>query len=157
MALYGFDAPRRGDPWAALEELRREMDGLLGTWGTGPASFPRLARATVHPPVNLYETDDSLVLTAEVPGVRDDDLEVSVQANQVTLRGRREVTLPEDASVHRRERLTGAFERSFALPFAVDADKAEAHTRAGVLMLRLPKPEQHQRRQIPVRSREEGR
>jgi HSP20 family protein len=105
----------------------------------------------VFPPVNLYDTADALVLTAELPGVRDADLEVSVEGEQVVLRGNRTIEYPRDASAHRRERQAGAFHRTVTLPFAVDGAKVDATYQSGVLLLRLPKPGEHQRRQIPVR------
>jgi HSP20 family protein len=156
MAVYGFGGRRPGDPLTAFDELRREIDGLLGSWGRGFASgsgvgAPAVA-AGVHPAVNLYEADGQLVLTAELPGVREEDLDVSIQANRVTLKGRRSIEHPEGASAHRRERQGGAFHRTVVLPYEVDAEKAEASYRHGVLMLRLPRPEEQQRRRIPVQS-----
>jgi len=153
MALYGFEGPRWSDPAQALDELRRELDSLLGSWGQGaPWAGVTGGRANVYPPVNLFETGDGAVLTAELPGVREEDLEISVQGNRVSLRGQRAITHPEDASAHRRERQAGAFHRTVVLPFDVDGDKAEAVYRQGVLMLRLPKPDSQQPRRISVRS-----
>ena len=150
MPLHGFETPRWGEPWAAFDELRREIDGLLGSFGTrGPAP---VRAPNVFPPVNLYDGADALVLTAELPGVREQDLEVSVEGSQLVLRGQRAIDYPEDASAHRRERQVGAFHRTVTLPYAVDGDKVEASYRHGVLLLRLPKPGKHQRRQIPVRT-----
>jgi len=153
MALYGFENPRWGEPWAAFDQLRREIDGLLSSWGQwGLPESASFGAPTVFPPVNLYEAADSLVLTAELPGVREEDLDVSVQANQLVLRGQRAIDYPENAAAHRRERQAGAFHRTVELPYAVDADKVEATYRHGVLLLRLPKPDEHQRRRIPVSS-----
>jgi HSP20 family protein len=145
-SFYGNENFRWDDPWAAFDRLRREMESLIGA--------PELALRTpnVFPPVNLYDTADSLVLMAEVPGVRREDLDVSVQGQQVVLRGQRSITYPEGASAHRRERQVGAFHRTVELPFVVDGSKVEATYRHGVLMLRLPKPDQQLRRQIEVRA-----
>jgi HSP20 family protein len=153
MALRGFEGPRWRDPASALDELRREIDGLLGTWGqAAPWGAGASLRSGVYPPVNLYETADGAVLTAELPGVREEDLEVSVQANRVSLRGQRAIAYPEDASAHRRERQVGGFHRTVVLPFDVDGDRVEASYRQGVLVLRLPKPDGQQRRRISVKS-----
>jgi HSP20 family protein len=146
-SFFGTDVPRWEDPWAALARLRQEMLALLGPQELPPRS------PNVFPPTNLYDTADSLVLMAELPGVRETDLEVSVQGSRVTLRGQRSIEHPEGASAHRLERQAGAFHRTVELPFVVDADKVEATCRHGVLMLRLPKPGERQRRQIPVRTR----
>jgi HSP20 family protein len=148
-SFYGTDSPRWEDPWATFERLRREMQSLLG--GPGWTALP-LRTPNVFPPTNLYDTADSLVLIAEVPGVREQDFDISVQGSQVVLRGQRSIAYPEGASAHRRERQAGSFHRTVELPFAVDAGKVEATYRNGVLMLRVPKPGEHQRRQIRVRA-----
>ncbi|UCE86352.1 MAG: Hsp20/alpha crystallin family protein [Deltaproteobacteria bacterium] len=152
MAFYGLD-PRRGDPWSAFDQLRREMDSWLGSWRSERRpNAARLAWSGAHPPVNLYETPDSLVLATEVPGVREEDLEVSVRANQIQIKGQREIAYAGDASVHRRERQAGSFQRTVELPIAVDSEKADASYRNGVLMVRMPKSAAHQPRRISVRS-----
>ena len=150
MAPYGVELPRWGEPWSAFDRLRREIDHLLHAWSTVPTGFPGL-RPQVFPPVNLYETAEGLVLTAEVPGVGKEDLEVSVHGNQVVLRGERRIGYPETASPHRRERRSGAFVRTVVLPRAVDPDDAEATCRNGVLTLRLGRRGERARRRIPVR------
>jgi HSP20 family protein len=78
------------------------------------------------------------------------DVDLSIESNRVTLRGERRVERPGDASAHRLERPSGSFQRTVELPGDVDADKAEATCRHGVLMLRIPKAPQHQRRRITV-------
>jgi HSP20 family protein len=147
--FYGTENPRWEDSWTTFDRLRREMQSLLGSpaW----SEFPQRS-ASVFPPTNLYDAHDSLVLMAEMPGVREKDLDVSVQGNQVVLRGERRIEYPEKASAHRRERQEGAFHRTVELPFVVDPDKVEASYRNGVLMLRMPKPSERQRRQIHVRT-----
>lgn len=147
-SFLGSAGSRREDPWAALVRLQREMQNVLAPgWSESPLQSPN-----VFPPTNLYDTADSLVLMSEVPGVRPEDLDVSVQGSRVVLRGQRSIEYPHGASAHRRERQAGAFHRTVELPFVVDADKVEATYRNGVLMLRLPKPGGHQRRQIQVRA-----
>jgi HSP20 family protein len=142
----GFAA---ADPWATLEELRRGLDELAG--GGVPGAAP-VATAGVHPPINLYETRDAWVLTAELPGVRPESLEVSVTESRVTLRGERRVEYPKDpgTSLHRRERASGIFRRSVELPAGIDADHAEAACRHGVLVLRIPKAAEAKPRHITV-------
>lgn len=145
MDLFGFSTwPRPG--WETLERLRRDVDELFqgrGALGLGGQPYPA---------VNLYETENGYVLTAELPGLLREDLGVSIEANRVTLRGEREITYPRDerSSLHRRERQAGSFRRTVDLPIPVDSDKAEAIYRHGVLMLRLPKAAEHRPRQIAV-------
>jgi len=149
MAYYGITHPT-GDPWALLDRVRREMDSILPRLGSvGP-----VASANVYPPVNLYETDDDFVLVAELPGVKREDLDVTIEANRIVLRGERRVEHPADekTSVHRRERGTGVFRRSFEFPVPVDSEKAEAAYRNGLLRVRLPKAASHRPRQIAVQA-----
>ena len=108
----------------------------------------------VFPAVNFYETADAYLLTAELPGIAPDDIEVSLQGSTVTLSGERKIdySTQKDVSLHRRERQAGSFRRAFQLPVAIDGDKIEAMHKNGVLMLRLPKTPEQQPRQIPVRT-----
>jgi HSP20 family protein len=146
MAQYWLSEPWSSEPWMSFDQLRRGMDQLFQRSGAGTAR-----RAGAFPPVNLYETADGYVLTAELPGVRAEDLEISIEQNRVTLGGQREIARPEDASVHRAERPSGSFRRTVELPAEVDADKAEAAHRNGVLSVRFPKAEKHQPRRISVK------
>lgn len=145
MARYWLTDPRPGDPWSALDQLRRGMDSLMEHWETGA-----VRQTGVFPPVNIYEAGDAYVLTAELPGLSSDQIEVSVEANRVTLRGERKIEYPAEAGRHRLERQAGFFRRTLELPLEVDAGKAEAVYRHGVLMLRIPKAPQHQPRRISV-------
>ena len=135
------------EPRGGFDALRREMDGLFDRFGT----FSALARG-VFPPVNLYENDDAYVLTAELPGIAPEELEVSLEGSTVTLRGERKPFAEEGASVHRSERAVGTFRRAVDLPVAIDGEKVEAVHRGGVLTLRLPKAPEHRPRQISVKA-----
>ena len=145
-------------PWVAEPEggpfgqLRREMDALFNRFG-GPSSLSSEWRG-VFPAVNLYETADAYVLTAELPGVKPDDIHVTLERSTVTLQGERKIDYENqaEASLHRRERQAGSFRRAFALPTPVDPEAIEAVHRNGVLQLRLPKTPEAQPRQIPVRT-----
>ena len=139
------------DPWRELDQLRREMDGIFGRLGT----TPRVSGGArgVYPAVNLYETADAYVLTAELPGVNPEDVEVSLEGPTVTLSGERKIDYAaQEASGHRRERQAGSFRRAFELPAAIDADKVEAVQKHGVLMLRMPKAPEHRARQISIKT-----
>jgi len=137
------------ESWGSYDVLRREMDDLLERFGVLPSA--QVARGA-FPPVNLYETEDAYVLTAEVPGLAPEELEISLEGATVTLRGERKVAPEEGASVHRSERPSGAFRRAFDLPVPIDAEKVEAVHRHGVLTLRLPKAPEHRPRQISVKA-----
>lgn len=125
------------------------MDALLGRFSS---ASPR-GRASVFPATNIYESEDAYVLTAELPGVRPQDIEVSLEGSTVTLRGERKIDYSDEGtSAHRLERRSGPFRRAVDLPVAVDADKVEAIHRNGVLMLRLPKSPEQKPRQSAVKA-----
>jgi HSP20 family protein len=134
------------DPRASFDLLRRGLD----EWFDRAAGARSARRTGTFPPVNLYEIVDGYVLTAELPGLAAGDIEVSIEGNRVTLGGKREIEHPQDASLHRAERVAGGFRRSIELPAQIDSGKAEATYRNGVLMLRLAKAEQFQPRKIAV-------
>jgi HSP20 family protein len=144
-------SPWGEDSWSTFDELRRGMDDLLHRVLPAGGAVPA-ARAGAYPALNLYETPDGYVLTAELPGVAGDAIDVSVEGDRVTLRGERRSERPTEASIHRRERPTGEFRRALQLPVPIDADKVEATYRSGVLTLRLPKAAEHRPRQIRVRA-----
>ena len=152
MAQISLYRPWAAEPWRDLDQLHREMDALFNRFA-GPSTASGTWRG-VYPPVNLYETADAYVLTAELPGVAPDDIEVSLEGNTVTLRGDRKIETPdrEGASLHRSERQAGQFRRAFELPAAIEADKVEAVYKNGVLMLRLPKTPEAQPRHISVKT-----
>jgi HSP20 family protein len=147
MAQLDLLRPWSQEPLGGFEALRREMDDLFERFG---AFSPAVARA--FPAVNLYENDDAFLLTAELPGIAPEELEVSLEGSTVTLRGERKPLAAEGASVHRSERPVGSFRRAFDLPVPIDGEKVEAVHRGGVLTLRLPKAAEHRPRQISVKA-----
>ncbi len=130
-------APPSWDPIRDLVGLKDRMNRLLETiLRTGDFSPEGLAGWV--PPVDLREERDQFVLTAEVPGVRQDDLDIRVEGGIVTLAGRR--PLDRDArSALRVERPYGSFTRTLHLPVPVDEDRARARLQLGVLEVVLPK------------------
>jgi HSP20 family protein len=147
MAQYWLTDPASADPWASLGRLARGLDEWATQWGARPTR-----RAGVFPPVNLYEAADGFVLTAELPGLRSEEIEVTVERDRVTLRGQRRIEHPKDASLHRVERQAGTFRRTVQLPVEVASDKVDAVYRNGVLMLRIPKAPELRPRRISVAS-----
>lgn len=147
MSRYWLSNPRPGNSWTAFDQLRREMNELFEQSGVRGAR-----RGAAFPPINVYESGDDYVLTAELPGLEAKDIDVSIEGGRVTLRGERAIEHPPDASIHRAERQAGRFRRTLELPVEVASDKAEAIHQHGVLMLRIPKAEQEQPRKIAVQS-----
>lgn len=141
-------ASRNGWPFSRVaRELQREMDQAFRS---ADAAYhgPR----GVFPPVNLNETESGFVLTAELPGVPPEDIDVAIEGGTVTLSGQRKVQYAagDGVSVHRRERQSGNFRRAFELPAEIDVDAARARHKNGVLTLDLPKSAALQPRQIEV-------
>jgi HSP20 family protein len=133
-----------------FDELRREMNRLfLDFEGTTPNQELDVGG---WPRVSLQDNGENLLLRAEVPGLTDKDLELQVEESTVTLRGERKEPVEEGYSVHRKERLDFRFARSFSLPAKVDADKAEAELKNGILTLTLPKAEAAKPRKVSVRA-----
>ena len=104
-----------------------------------------------HPVVDIYENDDNVVITAELPGVDKKDISVDVNGRILTLKGERSADneVKEDNYYHR-ERSYGKFERSFTLPADVDPDKVKADFKDGILKLDIPRPEARKPKQITV-------
>jgi HSP20 family protein len=103
-----------------------------------------------YPPLNVFRKGDDFVLIAEVPGVNKSDLDVQVNGRTIRLSGTKAVTYPEKASVHRRERLAGRFDRSVTLPVSIDADGVRGECRDGILALALPQSERDKPRAIKI-------
>jgi HSP20 family protein len=106
---------------------------------------------TWTPPVDMYETDEALILKAELPGVSKDEVHVEIHQNTLILRGERkhEAEVKEDR-YHRVERAYGSFQRSFVLPTLVDQEHVQATYHDGVLELRLPKSEAAKPKRIAI-------
>ena len=142
---------------SALDNLRNQMDRLFldfeRGWGVGREPQAQLdwAAGTAWPRIALYDSGSELRLRAEVPGLSDEDLDVSVEQSSLTIRGERRIEVPEGYSVHRQERGNRSFARSFTLPCRVDAEKATASLRNGILEMTLPKVAEEQPRQIQVK------
>ncbi|MBW7905058.1 MAG: Hsp20/alpha crystallin family protein [Phycisphaerae bacterium] len=135
------------DWYTPFQQLRREMQDLIDT--VAPEFAPAAVRP--YPAVNIYSAGDALLVEAEVPGVRREDLEILTTGNELTIKGRRPGD-DENLTFHRRERGVGEFTRVVTLPIDVDADKIEATLQDGVLTLRLPKAESARPRQITVKA-----
>jgi len=104
------------------------------------------------PAVNIWEDENSLYAEAELPGVKMEDIEISVVGNELTLKGERKPFAGDDGKYHRRERGVGSFTRVLHLPLDIDAEKVEATLRNGVLLIHLPKAAAALPRKIEVRA-----
>jgi HSP20 family protein len=141
--------PTWSSAYRELDEARREMERLFDA--LGGVAGPRTAG--VFPAINVSETGESLLVRAELPGIKPDDLDITVEDNTLTLAGKREMPAEtEKVSYHRREREWGSFRRSFSLPNKVDADKVQARYADGILTVELPKAAEARPKQITVQA-----
>jgi len=137
-------------PFGELERMRREMDSLSEAF-TGPLFREPLAG--VFPLMNVTEDPDNYYMRAELPGIKADELNISVTGTSLTIAGERAIPAEnEKARYHRREREAGKFSRVTSLPSQVDTSKAEARCVDGVLTVVLPKAEVVKPKQISVKT-----
>ena len=147
-------AVARWTPMGHLPSFQEEMNRLFHEFFRGGNGGEQgwLAGAWT-PPVDIYETDDALVLTAELPGVSTDEVSIEVHNHTLILRGERKhnAAVP-DERYYRRECLYGPFQRSFVLPTLVDQDKVQATYHDGILELHLPKSAAAKPKRIAITS-----
>jgi len=134
------------DPERMLSEFSRVFDVFDGPLGL--RSMPRWT----FPAVNLYDDNKDLVLTAELPGVKPEELELSVVENTLTLSGKRNGQGGEDVPYYRQERPAGSFTRTLTLPEKVDPDKVNAEYKDGILTVRMPKAEAGKTKTIAIKA-----
>jgi HSP20 family protein len=134
------------DPLETLFNLQRALDTFrdsdwleAGPSGTGP-----------FPPLNVFRKGDDVVAIVEIPGVKKSDLDVQVKDNTLRIAGTKTVAYDEKASLHRRERLAGRFDRTVTLPVAIDSERVKAEYRDGILALYLPRAEHDKPRSIRI-------
>jgi len=140
---------RRGNGFHPVAQLQNEMDQLVSSFfGSGQASRMPLART--FPPLNVWEDAENLFAESEIPGLKSEDLDITVVGSDLTIRGSRGGEAREGAIYHRRERGYGEFNRVLRLPIEVDADKVEATLKDGVLLIKLPKAESAKPKKIKV-------
>jgi HSP20 family protein len=137
------------NPLRELEQLQRRMDRLFqDTYGTERTPW----RAGGYPLVNLSEDKDHFYVRAELAGVQATDLEITLQDNNLILRGERKIPAEEkQVNYHRRERESGFFRRIVALAAQVAGDKVEATCKDGILTIKMAKPEEVKPRKIEVK------
>jgi len=134
------------DPGQEMRRIQREVNRLFSGF------IPSVARR-VFPAVNVWTGRDDAVVTAEIPGIKPDDLEISVVGDTLILSGSRPpAELKEGETYNRQERETGTFTRKIQLPFRVEPDQVEASYSKGVLRIDLPRLEADKPKQIAVKA-----
>ena len=136
----------RWDPFREVGDLQSEMnrmfDGFFGRSMNGP-------ERTWAPAVDMFETKDDLVVTVELPGMNEKDIQLSITGELLSIKGERQAAAPEEG-VYRGERWFGRFERSLTLPYPVQNEKVKASYRDGVLTINLPKAEELKPKAIKI-------
>jgi HSP20 family protein len=135
------------DPFEAVFAFQRALENRrsgewLGDATTGTGTFP---------PINVFQKGDDLVAIIELPGVNKSVLNVKAENNTIRVSGTRTIDYAENVSVHRRERISGVFDRTLMIPMQIDPDGIKAEYRDGVLALFVPRAERDKARRIEVK------
>ena len=143
----------RYDPFRDLRTLQEEVNRLFTGNITRGFDEEGIARGAWSPSVDIYENKEHIVLEAELPGMKREDFDLSVENNVITLRGERHFEKKDESdNYHRVERAYGSFTRSFTLPNTVTAEGATAEYSNGVLRVALPKREETKARRIEIKT-----
>lgn len=136
-------------PFGELERMRRQMDALSDMFSRGSLADQY---AGVFPLINVTEDKDSFYIRAELPGLKPDDLNISVTGDSFSIFGERKIeTDGENVRYHRKEREAGKFSRVVNLPGQIDTEKVEAKSTNGILTVTLPKSEVSKPRQVKIK------
>jgi HSP20 family protein len=149
MAILRWRDP--ADPLSHLGSLRSAVDQMFGDY-MGRTGVER-SSGGVFPPLNITESENSLYVRAELPGVDVKEIDISATSDSITLRGERKIPqMSEETSYHQREREFGTFKRIINLPTKINTDKINASYKNGVLTVVLPKAEEVQPKQIKIKT-----
>ena len=130
----------------ALFDFQRALDSRLESdWLRGAT-----AGTGAFPPINVFQQGDSLVAIIELAGINKSELEIQAKDSTIRISGKKNVGYPEKVSLHRRERLSGTFDRTLTVPIQIDADRIKAEYRDGVLALFIPRAESDKPRSISI-------
>ena len=143
--------PLEGNDVQNWRMLNRMVDSAVNGW---PFGEDATLNSSWAPACDIFEDKDGIKIVAEIPGVKPEDVKISLENNTLILRGEKQQVAEEKTErVHRYERSYGVFERSFSLPSTVDPDKVDAAYEHGLLTITLPKVERAKPREIAVKSR----
>jgi HSP20 family protein len=145
-----FSSMERWEPFKWFSQMQEEMnrrfeEALQGRW------LEPFSTKGWYPSVDVMETKDEMVIRADLPGMKQSDIDISVSNGILTIKGeRKEEKETKEENFYRKERSYGAFSRSMPLPAGVDADKIKASYKEGVLEVKFPKPEETKAKQIKI-------
>ncbi|MEM5789690.1 MAG: Hsp20/alpha crystallin family protein [Syntrophobacteraceae bacterium] len=132
-----------------FERARRQMDRLVSAF-TGSGAGPIVSG--VFPPLTIREDGDKMCVEAEIPGIKPEDIQISVHGKTLTLSGERKAEENDDANYHRRERKWGSFSKAITLPDQVNSEGVMAECKNGVLKIVLPRAEHAKPKKIEIKS-----
>jgi HSP20 family protein len=137
------------DPFLAMRrEMNRLFDDVFDGFGLPSAFGPVLRQMPAAPKIDVSETDNEIQITAEMPGIDQNDVEVLLEDDRLIIRGeKKEEREDKDRNYHVRERVQGAFSRTLPLPFAPDPNQVKAEFRNGVMTITIPKPQEVKQKQ----------
>jgi HSP20 family protein len=140
-----------GEAATLNQRMERLFDEMLGR-GLWRTAEERPLRGTWVPAINILEREDAIVIQADLPGLKAEDVEVTVEEGILSIRGERKLEeVNEGETYHRVERLYGSFERTFTLPNSVDTSKIDARFKNGEMLLTLPKREESKPRSVKIK------
>ena len=134
------------DPFEALFALQRALDARHDSDWMGEST----AGIGSYPPMNIFQKGDDFVAIVELPGVSKNDLQIEAKENTIRISGNKAINYEKAASVHRRERLSGVFDRTLSIPIQINPDGMRAEYRDGVLSLFIPPAESEKPRTIKI-------
>jgi HSP20 family protein len=135
------------DPFDALFALQRALEARIASDWLRDATTSR----GPFPPINVFQQGEDLLAIVELPGVSKDDLELQAKDNVIRISGKKTVQYKEGVSVHRRERVSGEFDRTLTIPVQIDPDGIKAEYHDGILALFLPRAEKDKPRSIKIK------
>ncbi|MCU1277045.1 MAG: heat shock protein, family [bacterium] len=142
------------DPFQVMREML-SLDPLRQIFGGG--LLQRMPLQQFMPQFEVRETDDAYIFKADLPGVNDEDLEITIERNRLTVSGQREMEQRDEKDrYYAVERAYGAFTRTFTLPGYIDDSRVEAEMRDGVLTLKIPKSKEQQAKKVQVKQQQQG-
>jgi len=144
----------RWEPMREMVTLREAMDRLFDDAFTRPLGQTDGWHGSNIPAIDMYQTDDEVVVKASMPGMKSDDVQINVTGDLLTIKGEvKEKSETKEKNYHIREQRWGTFERSVMLPTSVVSDKAKAEFEDGVLTISLPKAEEVKSKQITIKAK----
>ena len=143
--------PRTWDPFSELERLSQRIERLFEEMLPVRREDGQVERVWA-PSVDVYETDRAFMVEVDLPGLKKDDVKITVENNTLTITGERKWKKDvNDENVHRQERFYGKFVRSFILPDNVDRDHISASFQDGVLTIEIPKRDREERKVVKIK------